>query len=210
MLFRSLRFGGTREELLRLAADAPTFSPKDDGTATLQPSGAVDDPAAEIARLAKLSPIQCDRELPAAAERLGCRVPTLRAAVAAARGNGAAIPGQGRPLDLPEPEPWPQPVDGTALLEEMVTTIRQYIVFTEAQAVATALWAIFTHAFDAFDFSPRLTITSAEKRSGKTGSSRYWSASLTSRCLSPGSPRRRCCVSSSNARRACFSTKSTR
>ena len=27
---------------------------------------------------------------------------------------------------------------------------------------------IFTHAFDAFDFSPRLAITSAEKRSGKT------------------------------------------
>jgi putative DNA primase/helicase len=126
--------------------------------------------AAEIARLAALSPIECDRQLPEAATRLGCLVSTLRHEVDAKRnamsGNGSA--GQGQPLVLHEPEPWPDPVDGAALLEETVTAIRQYVVFTDAQAVATTLWGAFTHAFDSFDFSPRLAISSAEKRSGKT------------------------------------------
>jgi hypothetical protein len=132
-----------------------------------QPSAAVDS-TAEIARLAKLPLIEYGRERKAAAQRLGCPVAILEKAVVAERSNGGAAAGQGRPLDLPEPEPWPEPVDGAALLEEMVTAIRQYVVFTVAQALATALWAIFTHAFDTFDFSPRLAITSAEKRSGKT------------------------------------------
>jgi hypothetical protein len=82
--------------------------------------------------------------------------------------NPLALPVKGRALELYEPDPWPSPVDGAALLEETVAAIRQYVILTERQAEATALWVIFTHAFDAFDFSPRLVISSAEKRSGKT------------------------------------------
>jgi hypothetical protein len=75
--------------------------------------GTVDD-AAEIARLAKLSGIDYDRERDAAAKRLGCRVRTLDATVRAARGESAA-PGQGRSLELLEPEPWPEPIAPEAL-----------------------------------------------------------------------------------------------
>jgi hypothetical protein len=131
-----------------------------------QPGGV--DSAVEIARLAALPPLQYDREREAAAKRLGCRASTLDGLVARQRGEPAGAPGQGRPLELYEPDPWPSLVDGAALLEETVAAIRQYVILTERQAEATALWVIFTHAFDAFDFSPRLVISSAEKRSGKT------------------------------------------
>ncbi|MGC1891914.1 MAG: hypothetical protein WA709_38535, partial [Stellaceae bacterium] len=131
-----------------------------------QRSGEAD--TAEIARLAALPELQYDREREATAKRIGCRTSTLNRLVAAHRGDAVGDRGQGRPLDLHEPEPWPQPVDGAALLDELTAAIRQYVILTERQAEATALWAIFTHAFDAFDFSPRLVIRSAEKRSGKT------------------------------------------
>lgn len=126
------------------------------------------DSAAEIARLARLPRIEYGRERKAAAKLLNCPVTILDGAVKEERGNGGAAMGQGRPLNLHEPEPWPNPVDGTTLLEETAAAIRQYVVLTERQVEAIALWAIFTHAFDAFDFSPRLLIGSAEKRSGKT------------------------------------------
>jgi len=126
------------------------------------------DRAAEIARLARLPLIEYGSERKAAAKLLNCPVTILDGAVKAERGNAGAAIGQGRPLNLHEPEPWSDPVDGATLLEETVTAIRQYVILTQRQAKATALWAIFTHAFDAFDFSPRLVIGSAEKRSGKT------------------------------------------
>jgi putative DNA primase/helicase len=125
--------------------------------------------AIEIVRLAALPPIECDRQLHAAAKKLGCTLSTLRRQVEAVRGNGAvAKAGQGRPLDLHEPEPWPDPVDNASLLADLAAGIRQYVILTEHQADATALWAVFTHVFDAFDFSPKLNIGSVEKRSGKT------------------------------------------
>jgi putative DNA primase/helicase len=126
---------------------------------------------AEIARLASLPPIECDRELSATAKKLGCRVPTLRTMVAAARGDRDKkneTGGRGRPIEITEIEAWLQPVDGATLLDELTHTIRQYVILSPHQADAVALWAVFTHAFDAFEFSPKLVIRSPEKRSGKT------------------------------------------
>ena len=155
--------GATPERLARLLAEATPWRPP--APQPPQPRDTVDDDA-EIARLAKLSPIQCDRELPGVAEKLGCRVRTLRAAVNAARGNGAAL-GQGRPLDLPEPEPWPEPVDGAELLDEL-SAIRRYVVLGAAEADAVALWVLAVHAFDAWYIFPRLFVSAPEPQCGKT------------------------------------------
>ncbi len=123
--------------------------------------------ALEIARLATLPPLEYEREREAAAERMGCRVSILDRLVAAARAADAA-PGQGRALDLREPDPWPSPVDGAVLLEGIAAEIRRYVVFGAAAADAVALWVVAVHAFDRFFIFPRLFVTAPEKGCGKT------------------------------------------
>ena len=46
--------------------------------------------------------------------------------------------------------------------------VRRYIAVADAESCAIALWAFHTHAFDATDITPYLSITSAEMESGKT------------------------------------------
>jgi hypothetical protein len=58
--------------------------------------------------------------------------------------------------------------DGAALLKALAAFVRRYVVLTNEQADLVALWTVHTHALDAADCTPYLSITSAEKRSGKT------------------------------------------
>jgi len=65
--------------------------------------------------------------------------------------------------------PWPEPVDGAALLNEIRDTFARYVYFSkDTDAAALALWTLGTHAFAAFDIYPRLGVTSREEDSGKT------------------------------------------
>lgn len=75
---------------------------------------------------------------------------------------------QGRGLDLPEPKPWTEPVDGDELLDDLTEAIRRHVVMTESQARACALWVVMSHGLDALHIAPRLALQSAEKGSGKT------------------------------------------
>ena len=54
------------------------------------------------------------------------------------------------------------------LLEDIQAFIRRYVVLTDAQAVAVALWVAHTHTLDAADCTPYLDISSATKQCGKT------------------------------------------
>ena len=54
------------------------------------------------------------------------------------------------------------------LLSDIYDLIRTYLVISEAQCVVIALWVVHTYYIDAFDRTPYLHISSAEKRSGKT------------------------------------------
>jgi hypothetical protein len=54
------------------------------------------------------------------------------------------------------------------LLEAVVALVRRYVVLTDTQAAAVALWTVHTHALEAAETTPYLAITSPEKRSGKT------------------------------------------
>jgi putative DNA primase/helicase len=124
---------------------------------------------AEIARLAKLKPLVFEREAKAAADRLGCRVTLLRKLVALERGDGkGSNNGQGKPLELPELEPWDEPVDGGELLDALVAAIRRYVVIGQAAARVTALWVVAAYCFACFLVFPRLFITAAEMQCGKT------------------------------------------
>jgi hypothetical protein len=55
-----------------------------------------------------------------------------------------------------------------ALLDDVAAFVRRFVNLTHAACIAVALWVVMTHAFDAFDTSIYLAITSPEKRSGKT------------------------------------------
>ena len=59
-------------------------------------------------------------------------------------------PSSGAGLDWDEDEAWPHPVDGERLLNEIVTTIRRFLVLPEHAAQAMALWAAFSHALEGF------------------------------------------------------------
>jgi putative DNA primase/helicase len=128
------------------------------------------DDDAEIARLAALPLLGYEREREPAAKRLCLRVAILDRLVEAERrrGSGGAVHGQGQRLELLEPEPWPEPVNGGMLLDDIVTEIQRYVVIGEAEIAAIALWVVSVHAFDRFFIFPRLFITAPEKGCGKT------------------------------------------
>ncbi|HWE72965.1 MAG TPA: DUF3631 domain-containing protein [Stellaceae bacterium] len=125
----------------------------------------------EIQRLAELPVLDYERERVAAAKRIGCRPGVLDKLVAAERAKNAPTPetsGQGRVIELPVPELWPEPVNLAEALDDLAKTTPEYIIVSESQAIALALFAAFTHVIDAFDVSPILAVHSAEPRSGKS------------------------------------------
>jgi len=69
---------------------------------------------------------------------------------------------------LTDPTPWPEPVDGAELLDDLAATVRRFVVLTEDAAITIALWVLFAHAHAAFVISPLLGITSPTMRCGKS------------------------------------------
>ena len=119
-----------------------------------------------IEEIAKLSPIDYDRQREALAEKLGIRLSTLDEEVRAARRVGA--PGQGTSVTVEGVVPWPDPVDGEKLLDEMATSIMSHIAMNALEADAIALWCVYSHAYELFPVSPRLGIRAATAECGKT------------------------------------------
>jgi hypothetical protein len=69
---------------------------------------------------------------------------------------------------FPEVEPWPDPVDGASLLDEISNTIHRYIIADPPTIHAATLWIAFTWFIDVVDVAPIANITAPEKRCGKT------------------------------------------
>ncbi|MGH8501337.1 MAG: DUF3631 domain-containing protein [Gammaproteobacteria bacterium] len=124
--------------------------------------------AETIARLAGLAPIEYDRVRQSEAERLGVRVGTLDTEVARQRPQSETGTEAGAAVLFDEPEPWPEPVDGAALLDALAETFARYLVLPPGAADALALWTAHTHVFDAFECTPRLNVTAPQKQCGKT------------------------------------------
>ncbi len=126
---------------------------------------------AAIERLAALSDADYDLVREGEAKRLGFRPTFLDKVVKktrAANAGAALDPAGEMAKHLPPIEPWPEAVDGGALLLELVTAIRAHVVMEENAAIAVALWILHAHAHDAAAISAILAIISPQKRCGKT------------------------------------------
>jgi putative DNA primase/helicase len=71
-------------------------------------------------------------------------------------------------LELPEVEPWPEPVHGATLLSDLRQVFERFVILPKWSAEALALWTLHTYAFQQRDVSTYLGLESPEKRCGKT------------------------------------------
>jgi hypothetical protein len=169
--------GGTREQLDARIEQAPDYVPEEAPAAAEQPQAAptngIDDDA-EIEKLARMPPLEYERSRKDAGKRLGIsRLSLLDALVKAKRvylklDADDGKQGQGQPIEFPEPEPWPDEVKGTDLLDEIATAIRRHVVMSDRERDICALWAVYTYLVDCFLVSPRLAIRSPTPECGKT------------------------------------------
>jgi len=82
----------------------------------------------------------------AEARRLGIRIETLDNEVARARAE-ADYDDQARAIKLPPVEPWPEPVNGTEVLDQVSERYTLQVVLTPGAADAITLWGTHAHAF---------------------------------------------------------------
>lgn len=118
-----------------------------------------------IAILADMDPVTYEQHREGAAEEWDVRVSALDKFVAEARKKSDA---DGEDIFGWTVKPAPVPIDTARLLTEIEHTINTYVVMPKASATAAALWTAVAWIFDRFDTSPLLTLTSPEKRCGKT------------------------------------------
>ena len=119
-----------------------------------------------IAQCAKLPDLQYQQQRPAVAAELRIGVGALDKLVKAHRAR--THDGERDFLPHWNVEPWPEEVDGDALLDDLRNHFRRYVVLPEEADVALALWVLHTWVFDCFDITPYLAITSPTRRCGKT------------------------------------------
>jgi putative DNA primase/helicase len=107
-----------------------------------------------------------ERQRQAAADRIGVRTSILDKLVAAKRPKNSDEAGES--VMFPEVEPWPEPVNGARLLDDLAASARRFIVLPKHGDTALALWVLFTYLIDAVNVAPIMALASPEKRCGKT------------------------------------------
>lgn len=124
--------------------------------------------ATRLAELAEFSDIDYERIRKSEAERLGFRASALDDARKKLRLAAGKSSGSGSDLVFESIEPWPEPVDGDALVDEIEECFERHVVLPAGGKTACALYAIYTHSHDAFPISPLLAAVSPMERCGKT------------------------------------------
>jgi putative DNA primase/helicase len=156
-------------KLSKLAKAAPLWEPPPESSKEEAEPTDID---VEIQRLAQLKLIEYEQQRKGAADKLDVRASILDKLVQAERErlglDGGDDGKQGHAITFPEPEPWPEPVKGDELLDEIAKAIRRHVVLTDHARDTTALWTLHTYLIDRFLVSPRLGISSPTKGCGKT------------------------------------------
>jgi len=71
-------------------------------------------------------------------------------------------------LTSPSPTPFPSPVNGAALLDDLAGILRRFVVLPPWAAETLAIWILHTYAFQLRDVTTYIGIESPQKRCGKT------------------------------------------
>ena len=161
----------TKDPSALYLADRGNFKRKfDELLAAAQPVEAVKteltaDPSAGVLKLAAaLSAIEYDRRREAIAVSLSIRVSTLDSERAKRQAKDAVTPA----FSLSDPNPWPDAVAGHELADAIRCEISRYIVISDVNADACALWALMTWCAESLFLLPMLSISSPQKRCGKS------------------------------------------
>jgi hypothetical protein len=120
-----------------------------------------------VEALARKNHTEYDRMRSELAETLGIRVGTLDDKVGAIRKKLEAADDDDA-LPHWNVDPWPEEVDGDALLDSIRRVFRRYIVLPSDADIALSLWVLHAWTYDAGDISPFLVLVSPTKRCGKT------------------------------------------
>lgn len=142
------------------------FEDLPDNVVQLKPAGTREKDDIEIARLAALSALEYERVRADEAKRLGTRANVLDKEVKSARKNNQIETGQTYSFD--DIDPWPDPVDGAELLDDLSNTLCRHMMLPAGAADAVALWVLHAHAHDTATISPIMGITSPTPECGKT------------------------------------------
>lgn len=150
---------GVSDEMLAALLDETASGPAPEPEATSVAQ-------ARIAELAKLGILEYEQAREAEAKTLKMRVSVLDQMVAAQRPKPDDEEDAAPFEDI---EPWPEPVDGAVLADEICDCLKSYVVFaTPGDADAAALWVVGTYLMDTWRLWPRLMITSPTKACGKS------------------------------------------
>jgi len=122
-----------------------------------------------VQELARLSPLEYEQKKKPIAKAYGInRISVLDKEVEKARKDTDDDTAKGRKIEYTDTEPWPEPVNGVAVLDEAANLIMKHMVIREVDAYACALWAVHTHIFKLFSHIPRLLIDAPDAECGKT------------------------------------------
>lgn len=163
--------GGTADELSEIVEAGPKFLPSPKRASIKSNSEYLDEDKngdETIARLANLPPVDYNNAKEETAKRLGCPVWILDKLVTSIRSKNSGSGMQGSKVTFPDLEPWPELVNGAALLNEIAVTLGRFVVAPEPAIIAASLFTLHTYAFDFGEISPILFITGPTKRCGKS------------------------------------------
>jgi hypothetical protein len=163
--------GGTSERLWELTEQAPEWVPlaADEKPDPAKKAAADAGEQKLIDELARLTGLEYEKQRERVARELGVRKSSLDHEVKGRRAELAAV-AEPPPL-YPHwvVEPWPEAVDGDALIRDIMRRVRRHMVLAQDQTLTVALWILMAWAHsDAAIHSPILMVTSAEANSGKT------------------------------------------